>query len=385
MVDNRSVAVLSEEHNKVLERYKDKEKQQEKTQDDGELRVEMRTLAQEGLGLALKIQKKLESICAIDDGKNKEYAEKLQRVKNAIDIWMKRLGKLGSSISGIPNTTFDDIAGLEEVKQTVKNYLFALQNPEIAKAYNISTNVGMLLYGPPGTGKTLIAKAIAHELGVRFFVITPSMIFGSYVGESEKNVRDVFTELRACKDGAVLLVDECESIFARRDGDSNRSAIGVANQLLQEMNGVSDSPDGDKRVILGATNRPWLMDEAYLRYKRFSLQFYIGMPDPKSIAKVIQLGLKKLPCDEQLQSEMLMTLDSTYTCADISGIIEQCAYLAMQEYHERVKETGAKVSVDNVVKVGVRHFAEVLKTFRKSVQPELLKDYEDFKESRKEV
>ncbi|MBE5732533.1 MAG: ATP-binding protein [Clostridiales bacterium] len=374
------IQALIQKHAVISQQYSIMLQKQEKSRDDDDLRIEIRTVAQDALSVVLELKHIYEDLCSVD---NEKYAESLKKTVDQMNLWIKRLEKQGSSISGVPNTKFEEIAGLEDVKQTVRNYLFALKNPAVAKTYNISTNVGMLLYGPPGTGKTLIAKAIAHELGVRFFVITPSMIFGSYIGESEKNVRDIFTELRACKDGVVLLVDECESIFARRTGDSNRAAIGVANQLLQEMNGATDNPEGDKRVILGATNRPWLMDEAYLRYKRFSMQFYIGMPELEARKKVIDLGLAKLPYDSELKDEMVKVLDDTYTCADISGIIEQCAYLAMEEFQSNTQANGGNVKNTSIVNIGIRHFNKVMESFQKSVKPEDLVPYFQFRDERR--
>ena len=347
----------------------------DKAEKDDALRIDARKLAQRCLGMALDLRHRYEEMMH----ENPAYSADVSAWQRQIERLQERLEKLGSSMSGIPSTTFDDIAGLDEVKETIKNYLFAIKNPEVAREYNINASVGMLMYGPPGTGKTLVAKAIAHELGVRFFVITPSTIFGSYVGESERNVRDIFAELRACEDGAVLLVDECESIFSRRGQDSNRAAIGVANQLLQEMNGANDS--GERRVILGATNRPWDIDEAYLRYKRFSLQFYIGMPEQSARIKVIDSNLARLPHDEELREALINTLGDGYTCADISGIIEQCSYLALEEYR-RNTEISDGVAVD-YVKIGIRHLDLVMKSFSKSVSQSLIKEYEAFREARK--
>ena len=351
---------------------------------DEEMNAKLRPFAQDLLGSVMEIKGRYQELDATADVKGK-YATELDKAEKLIDFWLKELTSLGSSISGIPSTTFDDIAGLEDVKQTAKDYLFALTHEAVAKAYNFNTNIGILLYGPPGTGKTLVAKAIAHELGVRFFTITPSMIFGSYMGESERNVREIFTELRACKNGAVLLVDECESIFGKRKEDSNRAEIGVANQLLQEMNGVSDSEGGDKRVIIGATNRPWLMDEAYLRYKRFSLHFYIGMPNKDAIAEVVALNLKGLPREPQMDeiiTRYFQDREGKYTCADISGIIAQCATLAMQEYREQV-EQGHVFAKGKVVNIGSRHFEKVMSTFSRSVTEKDLIEYKEFKNSRK--
>lgn len=369
-----SIVQLEKEYGSCCAKFKTA---REKAKEDEGLRIEARKMAQRGLGLAISLQKQYGDIRA----EKKDYEEKVSYYEKEIEKWEKWLVRLGSSMNGIPTTTFDDVAGLEEVKATIKNYLFALKNPEIAKKYNVSTNIGILLYGPPGTGKTLVAKAIAHELGVRFFVITPSTIFGSYVGESEKNVRDIFTELRACEDGAVLLIDECESIFARRENSTNRATIGVANQLLQEMNGVNDG-GVDKRVILGATNRPELLDEAYLRYKRFSLQFLIGMPNEQARERVVDINLSKLPHDSVVKEELLRRLDDTYTCADISGIIEQCSNLAMQDYRKLVEDAnGKKVPIVNI---NLGHLRAVMDGFSKSVTPEMIRGYEEFRDARKE-
>lgn len=367
---------LSELKNKYLSTVEQFKAVYERTEKEDELRIDARKLAQRCLGMALELKRRYEEMIH----QTPEYSADVDAWQRQIERLQDRLEKLGSPMSGIPSTTFDDIAGLEDVKETIRNYLFAIKNPEVARQYNINASVGMLMYGPPGTGKTLVAKAIAHELGVRFFVITPSNIFDAYVGDSEKNVKNIFAELRACEDGAVLLVDECESIFSRRGGqDSSRAALGVANQLLQEMNGVNDS--GEKRVILGATNRPWDIDEAYLRFKRFSLQFYIGMPEESARIKVIDHHLAKLPREDDLRDALITTLGDGYTCADISGVIEQCSYLALEEYR-RNTEIADGASVD-YVKIGVKHLNAVMKNFSKSVSESLLRDYEAFRTARK--
>lgn len=350
-------------------------------------RSEIKTKAHEGLSRARRFAIGFSNMAMTATEGSKEQVEFLNKGKYYIEevnkFWIPLLQKYGSSISGIPETTFDDIAGLEDVKETIKDYLFLLKNPSVAKAYRINTNLGILLYGPPGTGKTLVAEAIAHELDVRYFVITPSQIFGSYVGESEKNVRDVFEELRACTEGAVLLIDECESIFARRDNNTNRAAIGVANQLLQEMNGQGDSPTG-KRVIIGATNRPELMDEAYLRFKRFSLQFFIGMPNAEAKERVVDLRLKNRPCESDFKEEFMRRLceDNLYTCADISGIVEQCAYMAMSECRKKVESGSELGGRDEFVKMTTKHLDAVLSRYSRSVTQHMLDEYEQFRRNR---
>lgn len=330
-------------------------------------KIELKTRAQKLLSYALALKDRFEDL-----GK---YQDKVDFFNSEIKSRKAELVGYGSAMSDIPKTTFEDVAGLEDVKATINDYLFALMNPDIAERYRIDTNIGLLMYGPPGTGKTMVAEAVANRLNVRFFTITPSQIFGSYVGESERNVRELFEELRACENGAVVLIDECEAIFGKRTGNSDRSSIGVANQLLQEMNGVKDTKNS-KRVMIGATNRPEMIDPAYLRYKRFSRHYLIGMPNDEARGIVIDHKMKKLPHEPMVIDEMKETFDETYTCADISNVIEQCAYQAMSEYRLR-KEVDPTAQE---VKIGSRHFRQIMSHFERSVTPSMLKVYEDFRE-----
>ncbi len=350
---------------------------------------ELRKIGQELFSYANLLRKRYDDL--LENGMAREGSKDYEEFKRERDLYSNELvnlsgwlKKYGSPMQGIPKTTFDDVAGLEDVKDSIKDYLYMLSNPGIAEAYHMDTNIGILLYGPPGTGKTLVAEAIANALNVRYFVITPSQIFGSYVGESEKNVRDIFEEMNVCTDGSVLLIDECEAIFARRDGNANRASIGVANQLHQEMNGQGEA--ASRRVIVGATNRPELMDEAYLRYKRFSLQFYIGLPNDEAKERVLDLNLKKRPCDENLRSYFLNILrgDDLYTCADISGIIEQCANKAIRECR-KASETDRSIRYgenEGYIRINANHLDDVLAHYPRSVTREMLAQYEEFRDSR---
>ena len=293
-----SIIKEEEAYSAFVREFKELEKQNEANRGDGKNERELKIMAQAALTKARLLRKSYESYLNIARSENnaadiKEFEERIAKIDSQIGKWNSKCQLYGSSLSGTPDTTFDDIAGLEDIKKTIRDYLYVLKHPDVAGDYSISTNLGILLSGPPGTGKTMFGEAIANELGLRYFVITPSKIFGAYVGDSEKNIKDLFDELRACTDGSVLLVDECETIFAKRTSDGNRASVGVTNQLLQEMNGQGDLKTS-KRVIVGATNRPEMIDEAYLRYKRFSLQCYVGLPEMSAKRKVIDLKLKKM-------------------------------------------------------------------------------------------
>ncbi len=379
MATNSSFRDYTEEFKQVILKYNEAKG---KADSDPEKRSEAKRYAQSAMGIAIKARDFYKELI-VTTGKDAAAEKEMNVWNDRVKLLFEKLQGLGSTLSGIPTTSFDDVAGLEDVKTALKNYLFALKNPDLAKKYRIATNVGLLLYGPPGTGKTLVAEAIAHELGARFFVITPSNVFGSYVGESERNIRDIFAEVNSCEEGSVLLIDECESIFGRRTADSNRSSIGVANQLLQEMNGANGTDE--RRVIIGATNRPEMLDEAYLRYKRLSLHFYIGMPNDEARNIVVDHKLGRLPHDKsaiQYLKDMLTAKElegHPLTCADISNVIEQCASKAMEEMRIKLERNPADTSEINI---GISHINAVLQNFAPSVSPELLEQYEQFKRER---
>ncbi|HPD03013.1 MAG TPA: ATP-binding protein, partial [Clostridia bacterium] len=141
-------------------------------------------------------------------------------------------GRYGSVYkSKIPDTTFDDVKGLAEVKRLIDNFIFIAQNESLVEDYNLQGGLGVLMYGPPGTGKTMMAEAIANAMKLPLFIITPADIYKSYVGESEQAVKAIFEELEFCEDGAILFIDECESIFSRRTADTKDYKAAVTTEL----------------------------------------------------------------------------------------------------------------------------------------------------------
>ena len=166
--------------------------------------------------------------------------------------------------------TFTDIAGLDEVKETLRlRMIYPARNPQALSRYGLSMGGGMLLFGPPGTGKTLVARAVAGELDTPFFSIKPSDILSQYYGQSEARLAELFETVRGCSDGAVVFVDEIDAIGASRSrSDASEPSRRLLNQLLNELDGVHGRPKG--LLFLAATNEPWLLDQALLRPPRFS-------------------------------------------------------------------------------------------------------------------
>lgn len=190
----------------------------------------------------------------------------------------------------------------------------------------------------------MFAEAIANAMNLPLFIVTPADIFKSYVGESEQAVKQIFQELDACPDGAILFVDECESIFSRRTQDTKDYKAAVTTELLQRINGFG--VDGSKRIMIAATNRPDVIDPAYLRYKRFSHLIHVTPPDLEAKRAIIESKLEGIALDGVTAEDVLdmterLTVKDTplgrvsvreayYSAADICGIVEEACRLALE-------------------------------------------------------
>lgn len=291
----------------------------------------------------------------------------------------------------IPKTTFDDVKGLEDVKKVVKSFLFMAQNPNVLEYYHIKGGLGMMMYGAPGTGKTMFAEAIANAMQLPLLVVTPADIFKSYVGESEQAVKQIFEEMDSCPDGAVLFVDECESIFSKRGADTKDYKAAVTTELLQRMNGMGEGNKNAKRVLIAATNRPDVIDPAYLRYKRFSHLIHVTPPDLIAKRAIIEGKLKgiELASDITIDDIVNMTEEYTngpsqfgsgtvkvayYSSADLCGIIEEACRCALEVMEANQSSMPLPLT---------RNFFErAFNKIKPSIPAATLKWYEDFAENR---
>ena len=204
-----------------------------------------------------------------------------------------------------------------------------LRNATLAMHYGIKTGGGMLLYGPPRTGKTFLAKAVAGELSLPFFAVTAADIFGKYVGESENNVRKLFREIRK-NDLSVVFIDELETLFPKRTADVHETTRNVISLLLQEFDGLDTKKN--PILLLGATNVPWMVDEAFLRPGRFDISIYIGAPDFEARRHLIYhaLELGNVPYEEGLVEHVAQRTEN-YSGADLNGILDRLKQLAFRK------------------------------------------------------
>ncbi len=255
----------------------------------------------------------------------------------------------------IPDVTWDDIGGLEEVKEKLKESVeWPLKRPEVFKRMGIRPPRGILLYGPPGTGKTLLAKAVAKESEANFILVNGPSLLSKWVGESEKAVREIFRKARQTAP-TILFFDEIDSLVPRRGRDENQVHERVVNQMLTELDGLESLNDV---VILGATNRPDMLDPALLRPGRFDRVILTSIPDEAGRKKIFQIYLEKMPLAAGVDAAKLAKKTEGYVGADIEAVCREAAMSALRK-DIKVKE------------LTMAHFDDALKQVRPSVDKEI--------------
>ncbi|MFX1512393.1 MAG: CDC48 family AAA ATPase [Promethearchaeota archaeon] len=231
----------------------------------------------------------------------------------------------------IPNVTWDDVGGLEDVKQELQEVIqWPLTFSEVYSYAKTEVPKGILLYGPPGTGKTLLVKAIAHEAESNFISIKGPEVLSKWVGESEKAIRETF---RKAKQAApcIIFFDELDALAPTRGGSQQDTGVTerVISTLLTEMDGLEELRDV---VIIGATNRPDIIDPALLRPGRFDRLIYVPLPDQITRKKVFTVHLRDKPIGEDVNLKKLVQLTEGYSGADIYAIIKEATMLAIREF-----------------------------------------------------
>jgi transitional endoplasmic reticulum ATPase len=230
----------------------------------------------------------------------------------------------------VPTIHWTDIGGLEEVKQELKEAVeWPIKNPEIFERMGIRPPKGIMLYGPPGCGKTLLARAVATESEANFITIKGPEVFSKWVGESEKAIREVFRKARMAAP-AVIFFDEFDSLVPRRGmgyGDSGVSER-VISQLLTEMDGIMTLEDV---VIIAATNRPDIVDQAVLRPGRFDRLIYVPEPDEKARLEIFKLYTKEMPLAKDIDLQQLGGMTKSYSGADIEALSREAAMNALRK------------------------------------------------------
>jgi transitional endoplasmic reticulum ATPase len=265
---------------------------------------------------------------------------------------------------------------------------YPVEHPEKFEKFGMSPSKGVLFYGPPGCGKTLLAKAVANECQANFISVKGPELLTMWFGESEANVRDVFEKARQAAP-CVLFFDELDSIAQQRGGshgDGGGAADRVMNQLLTEMDGV-----GSKKnvFIIGATNRPDIIDTALMRPGRLDQLIYIPMPDYESRLSILRATLRKSPVSKEVDLNYLASQTDKFTGADLTEICQSACKLAIREEIERdierqrIKaEAGEDMDEDEeedlMPEILSRHFEVAVRNARRSVSDRDLAQYASF-------
>src|SRR5512136_575788 len=271
----------------------------------------------------------------------------------------------------IPTVHWDDIGGLEEVKEDLREAVeWPLKTPEIFDRLGIKPPKGILLYGPPGCGKTLLAKAVATESAANFITIKGPEVFSKWVGESEKAIREVFRKARMAAP-AVVFFDEIDSLVPRRGLGFSDSGVSerVISQLLTEMDGVVSLEDV---VIVAATNRPDMVDPAVLRPGRFDRLIYVPEPDEKSKLEIFKIYTRNMPLGKDVDLMQLAASAKNFSGADIDAFCREAAMVALR------KDVNAN-------QVTLRDFDESRKRVGPSVTPDMEKWYKSFMQQARQV
>jgi transitional endoplasmic reticulum ATPase len=232
-----------------------------------------------------------------------------------------------------PNIKWSDVGGIDNAKMELKESVeWPLKNPASFERMGIKPPRGVLLYGPPGTGKTMLAKAVATESEANFIQVKGPELLSMWVGKSEEGVRKIFEKARQVSP-CIIFFDEIDSLAGRRgmDHSGNNVTERVLNQMLAEMDGIETLKNV---IVVGATNRPDMLDPALLRPGRFDRIVFVPVPEKDGRLQILKIHTKNMPLEKEVKLEELAEKTEGYTGADIEGLCREAAMLALRENHE---------------------------------------------------
>jgi transitional endoplasmic reticulum ATPase len=264
-----------------------------------------------------------------------------------------------------PRVRWDDVGGLDDAQMRLKEGVeLPLKDPDAFRRLGIRPAKGFLLYGPPGTGKTLLAKAVAREAQANFIATKSSDLLSKWYGESEQQIAKLFARARQVAP-CVIFIDELDSLVPTRGSGMGEPQVTerVVNTILAEMDGLEEL---QSVVVIGATNRPNLIDPALLRPGRFDELIYVGVPSKDGRARILAIQTAKMPIAEDVDLDVLAGRTDRFTGADLEDLVRRAGLTALRESLK-------------VTEVTMAHFETALGESRASVTPELEREYEAMK------
>lgn len=269
-----------------------------------------------------------------------------------------------------PNITFDDIAGMEDAKRVIDEMvLYPMKSPEKARALGLNPGGGVLLFGPPGTGKTMLGKAIAGALDAPFYYASGADLRSKWYGESEQRLSQLMNAAKS-QSVAVVFLDEIESLLPKRTESSHAADNRVVTQFLSDLGGFKDSDN--LLLVLGATNKPWAIDEAVFRTGRFDEKVYIGPPDKAARMKILELNLKNAAVADDVNLDELAEKLDGCSGSDCAAIVSAAKRSAL----------GAAIRTDSDPVITADDFEDARRRIPSSITADILAPYERFMEER---
>lgn len=316
----------------------------------------------------------------IENGKNPFLKKMIQHTNSNQQSISNEDNKKKESFfkSEPPNITLNDVAGLEEVKKEIRlNVLLPLNNPDFYYKYKDEVNCQILMYGPPGCGKSFVAEAIAGELKCAYAIVNVFDILDKYVGEAPKKIKELFKEAEQY-DNCLIFFDELDALFSSRDSQDSDHTKDVLTAVLTCMSGFNSNKNKKSvKVIIGATNRPWALDSAVIRGKRFDTHLYVSLPDYEARLFLVKKEFKNhmnLLENTDITLKKLVNRFEGYSGADIGSMISKMKTLALEEALNYQSK-----GINKDVPISSKFVNEVFKNYRNSVTKESLLRFEAFR------
>lgn len=274
-----------------------------------------------------------------------------------------------------PNVRWSDIAGLQDAKKAIEeSVIYPVKRPDL---FPLGWPRGILFFGPPGCGKTLLAAAIATEINAEFFCVDAATIMSKWLGESEKNVSNLFQGARrAAANGrpSIIFVDEVDSLVGIR-AEEVGGEVRTRNQFLKEMDSMLDKANPVHVYVVGATNKPWVLDEPFIR--RFQKRIFVPLPNTEARAELISIYAKNLATSDDVSAEELVRLTEGFSGSDIRDILQSAQIKVVRELFE-----SQKISERSRPRpISMQDIRDILGKRRPSVSPEMLRYYDKWHET----
>ncbi len=305
------------------------------------------------------------------------YEKKLRRYRKRLEALAEPLSEGGEQanthskseddfiVSNPPSITWDDIIGLEEAKKAVReSIIYPTKRPDL---FPLGWPRGILLYGPPGCGTTMLAAAVANEIEAVFMQVDASVIMSKWLGESERNIAKIFSLARRYESEGkpvIIFIDEADSLTASRINEVGGEAR-ARNQLIKEMDGLLDKGRNTYIYVLAATNKPWLLDEPFIR--RFQRRIFVGLPNYEARLNMFRHYTRMLDLADDVELEELARMTDGYSGADIHDICMEAQIKVVSEFFEK------NVGGDRPRKITMDDFLDIIRKRKPSINLESMK------------